>query len=76
MIYTIKNISTFYIPVVQKECDIFVENWNSHRIKEQKDLHLPTGIPNYMFSFPESYGGTKDGFQIRVDLPREIAEVS
>ena len=29
-----------------------------------------------MFSFPESYGGTKDGFQVSVDLLREVAEVS
>ena len=26
-------------PVVQKECDIFVENWNSHWIRQQIDLH-------------------------------------
>ena len=61
---------------MQKKCDIFIENWNSHRIREQKDLHLPTGIPNYMFSFPESYGGTKNGFQVSVDLLREVAKVS
>ena len=29
-----------------------------------------------MFSFPVSYGGTKDGFQVSVDLLREVAEVS
>ena len=29
-----------------------------------------------MFSFPESYGGTNDGFQVSVDLLREVAEVS
>ena len=29
-----------------------------------------------MFSFPESYGGTKDGFQVSVDLTREVAAVS
>ena len=58
------------------ECDIFVENWNSNRIREQKALHLPTGIPDYKFSFPESYGGTKDNFQVSLDLLREVAEVS
>ena len=65
-----------YIPVVQKECDICVENQNSDRIREQKDLNLPTGIPDHMFSFPESYGRTKDGFQVSVDLLTEVAEVS
>ena len=29
-----------------------------------------------MFSFPESYRGTKDGFQVSVNLLREAAEVS
>ena len=29
-----------------------------------------------MFFFPVSYGGTKDGFQVSVDLLREVAEVS
>ena len=61
---------------MQKECNIFVENWNSNRGKEQKALHLPTGIPDCMFSFPESYGGTKDSFQVSLDLLREVAEVS
>ena len=28
-----------------------------------------------MLSFPENYGGTKDGFQVIVDLLREVAEV-
>ena len=28
-----------------------------------------------MICFPENYGGTKDGFQVIVDLLREVAEV-
>ena len=59
------------IPVVQQKCDIFVETWNSHRIKEQKDLHLTTGVQDHILSFPENYGGTKDGFQISTDLLRK-----
>ena len=65
-----------YIPVVQQKCDIFVETWNSHRIKEQKDLHLTTGVKDHILSFPESYGGTKDGFQTSIDLLREVFWVS
>ena len=61
---------------MQKECDIFVESWDSDRIREQKDIDLQTGILDHVFSFPESYGGTKDGFQVSVDLLREVAEVS
>ena len=61
---------------MQKECDIFVESWDSDRIREQKDIDLQTGILDHVFSFPESYGETKDGFQVSVDLLREVAEVS
>ena len=61
-LYHRKILAFVYIAAVQKKCDIFVENWNSHWIREQKDLYLPTSIPDHMFSFPESYGATKDGF--------------
>ena len=30
---------------------------------------------DHMFSFPESYGRNKDGFQVSVDLLREVAKV-
>ena len=75
-LYHRKILAFVYIPVVQKEYDIFVENWNSHRIRKQKDLHLLTSILDHMFSFPESYGGNKDGFQVSIILLREVTEVS
>ena len=50
--------------------------FTSKKEREQKDLHLLNGIPDHIFSFPESYGGNKDGLQVNVDLPREVAEVS
>lgn len=65
-----------FIPVVQRECDIFVSNWNTHRIREQKNLLLPTGVPNHMFSFPENYGGTQSGIPVSREQLREVAEIS
>lgn len=50
-----KMLSYIFIPVVQRECDTFCRMWNSHRIRHQSGLELPTGIPNHMFSFPEKY---------------------
>ena len=45
------------IPVMQKELDTFKDTvWNSHRIRAQKDTHLPNGVPNNVHSFPEEYG--------------------
>ena len=65
-----------FIPVIQRECNIFVSNWNTHRIREQKNLKLLTGIPNHMFSFPEKYGGTQSGIPVSREQLREVAEVS
>ena len=65
-----------FIPVIQRECNISVSNWNTHRIREQKNLLLPTGVPDHMFAFPEQYGSTQCGIPISPDHLREVAEVS
>ena len=67
-----------YIPIVQREyeCDIFVEQWNAHRIRYQEKLDIPTGVPNHMFSFPEQYGAGSRGHKLRREQLREVAEVS
>ena len=33
-----------FIPVVQRECNIFVRYWNSHRIRVQYRLEIPAGV--------------------------------
>jgi len=48
-----KILSYIFVPVVQRECNIFVRGWNRHRIRHQPGLLLPTGKPDHMFSFPE-----------------------
>ena len=30
--------------------------WNSHRVRAQKEAQTPKGIPNHLYSFPETYG--------------------
>ena len=65
-----------YKPIIERECSIFVEYWNSHRIREQKDLLLPTGVPNHMFSFPEKYSAINKGLHITTANLREVGEVS
>ena len=65
-----------YKPILERECSIFVGYWNSHRIREQKGLLLPTGVPHHMFSFPESYGATNKGLHITTAKLKEVAEVS
>lgn len=71
-----KMLAYIYIPVIQRECDKFVSLWNSHRIRSQKGLELPCGVPDHMFNFPEKYGGAKDGYPVSTELLEELAEFS
>ena len=69
-------LAHLFIPIVQRECDIFVKYWNCHRIPGQDKLEIPAGVPDHIFSFPERYGGTNMGMPLRNDQLREVAEVS
>ena len=62
-----------FIPVVQRECDVFVSMWNAHRIRKQKNILLPTGIPNHIFEFPQNYGGEAKGFPLTIDQLEDAA---
>ena len=63
-----------FIPIAQRECDIFVKYWNSHRIRGQ--VELPTRVPEHTFSFPEQYGGKNMGIMLSKDHLTEVAELS
>jgi len=63
-------------PIVQRECDIFVNYWNFHRIRGQDKLEIPAGVPDHMFSFPEQYGGTNMGIPLSKDELKEVADIS
>ena len=41
---TRKVLAYIFIPILQSECDGFVRLWNSHRVRPQCGLQLPTGL--------------------------------
>ena len=53
-----------------------MEHWNAHRIREQENLELQTGVPDHMFSFPEHYGASHKGHKLRREDLRGLAEMS
>ena len=55
------------VPLFQKEADIFIKMWNTHRIRSQKNTLLPNGVPNhiYIYTFPESYDLQEQGQYLR-----------
>ena len=65
-----------YIPIIQRECEVFVNYWNSHRIRYQENLEIPTGVPEHIFDFPDQYGGMNMGTHVAQDQLQGVAEVS
>ncbi|KAJ6560679.1 hypothetical protein B0H10DRAFT_2169414 [Mycena sp. CBHHK59/15] len=61
--------------IVQLSLDNFVEYWNNHKIRNQRNKLLPSGFsPNYVSDFPEKFGLTYFGvpaLQHLVDALRE-----
>ena len=56
------------------ECDMFKTLGNSHRIRSQQGLELPTGIPSHMFQFQENYCAEDESFAINTDAIHEAAD--
>jgi hypothetical protein len=48
-------MAAVFIPLIQKELDIFRTEWNTHRIRRQ-NIYRPCGIPNFLYAFPEQNG--------------------
>lgn len=65
-----------FIPVVQRECDIFADLWNSHRIRAQKGLELPTGVPNHIFACPGQFGCEKKLVDVSEESLIEVGQLA
>ena len=65
-----------YIPIVQREIDLFVELWNNSRGRLQRNTLMPDGIPNVIHNCPEEYGIEDKGWSISIDELTEAAQVS
>ncbi|KAK3747967.1 hypothetical protein QZH41_019446 [Actinostola sp. cb2023] len=63
------------IPMLQRELDVFKDTiWNSHRIRHQKDVQLPSGVPDHIYNFPEEYNLEECGLPISENQLEEAAQ--
>ncbi|XP_006825261.1 uncharacterized protein LOC102807718, partial [Saccoglossus kowalevskii] len=58
-------LTAVYMPLIKKELDDFVDEWNTHRIRKQNRVLRPCGIPEDIYNFPENHGGIECGFKPR-----------
>lgn len=55
-------------PIIQKEIDILVHEWNYHRIRESRNTETPGGIPEVLYFLPEMNGAEDHKFSVDLDL--------
>ena len=57
-----KVLAYIFVPVIQRELDLLMDQHNTNCIRKQKGARLPTGgRPEYFFRCPESFGGKFEG---------------
>ena len=60
-----KVLAYLYVPIIQNEVDNFIYQYNSHRIRLQKGVQLPTGHhPDFCYRLPEKFGARRCGLKI------------
>ena len=66
-----------YIPVVQKELDVFrLSVWNNHRVRKQINKEFPTGVQEHIYTCPEQNGGGNCGIPVTEQQLQEVPEFS
>ncbi len=55
------------MPVMRADVIRIKDEWNSHRIREQKANYLPSGIPDIMYNTPELYNTTSFGTYVSIE---------
>ena len=70
-------LAYIYIPVIQKELDIFRTTvWNHGRGRKQVNKQLPTGVPDLIFTNPENYNGQNYGLELSQDELIDVADAT
>ena len=63
-----ESIRFCFLPTIQSQLNMFVHTWNTHRIRPQRHLEVPSGIPNVLYQQPEVFYSHDYSF----DLPCSV----
>nr|XP_006811431.1 PREDICTED: uncharacterized protein LOC100373500 [Saccoglossus kowalevskii] len=55
------------MPLLEDELNCFADEWNSHRIRKQKEQLRPNGVPEDLYQFPELSGAREMGWQVSTE---------
>ena len=69
------SLAYVFIPIVQRDLYEFsTVVWKKSRGRKHKNKFLPTGIPDYNYHHPETYGGQKCGFGLTQQIIDELED--
>ena len=51
-----ESLKFCFLPLIQKELDVFAKMHNTHRIRQQQTVETAVGIPEMLYNIPESFG--------------------
>ncbi|OQN95138.1 hypothetical protein B0A48_18723 [Cryoendolithus antarcticus] len=63
-----------YIPIIRNESLEFVNLWNHHRIRRQKDEHIVHGRPYQLYNYPSQSGGVDCGAYLDAGNTANLSE--
>ncbi|CAG2202321.1 unnamed protein product [Mytilus edulis] len=52
----IECIRYCFLPLIRRQLQEFMETWNEHRVRRQRQIQAHTGIPNVLYFQPEMFG--------------------
>lgn len=61
--------------LLQNELQAVADEWNYHRIRNQKNLKLPTGKHNVLYFLPKIYGAKNYGKTVDVSNVQTCAQL-
>lgn len=64
-----------FMGILRKELTIHANIWNQHRIRRMRQSSCPSGVPDFLFFYPEYYDSTDQGKPVEmneVDLCKNI----
>ena len=50
------SLAFVFGPLVERDCEEFLNDWNSHHIRADKHAGGPSGRPDDLFDAPEMFG--------------------
>ncbi|CAG2196931.1 unnamed protein product [Mytilus edulis] len=64
----IECIRYCFLPLIRRQLQEFMETWNEHRVRRQRQIQAHTGIPNVLYFQPQMFGTFDYSFPLQCSV--------